>query len=324
MGEGSALTSGVLRAHSFTARTTFRHLVHTAHPQRPFPDAPMPQPTPARRTFLLHRAASLGALAWPLASAWSAPAKGPRAAEPVVGVDPLLVDSGLTARWRAAMLRDLGWAAQWSPMDTGRLLGELEQGRLDAGIYLSHPEARRLDKEGLIHHRATLARTEVYLVGPPEDPAGIRGADHAAAALHQVLLAQRAGAARWQAAPAGSALAALADELSGGLASRGGHGVAGERSAGSLSAATRAEGARLAAYRLVSRAEWDGPGGQGRGGERLKVWFAGDPALRLDCEVALPFRGRHPTASLLVQWLQWPLGQGVVKASSPRWRPAKV
>lgn len=271
---------------------------------------------PARRTLLQHAALFAGSTCLaPWAPA--APAKGPRTSEPRVGTDPLVIDSGLTARWKAAMMRDLGWSAEWVPMETGALLAQLEQGKLDAGLFLSHPEADRLDKEGLIHHRVALARTEVYLVGPPEDPAGIRGAAHAAQALSQVLAAQRAGAARWQASPPDSALAALADKLSGGQASRplATIGTPG----GALSAATTARGNSLGAYRLVSRAEWEGKGS--RGDARLKVWFAGDPALKLNCEIALPFRSRHPTASLLVSWLQWPLGQGVVKASRPQWLP---
>jgi tungstate transport system substrate-binding protein len=271
----------------------------------------------ARRHLILHAAALAAGNAAPT---WVAarPASAVRAAEPRVGIDPLLLETGLAARWQTAMQRDMGWAAQWLPLETGTLLRELEQGQIDAGLYLSHPLARQLDKDGLIHHRSTLARTEVYLVGPPQDPAGVRGSATASQALQQILAAQAAGAARWQSGPADSALAALADALTPGQATRKGGSPGGS---GSLSAATVTKGNTLAAYRLVSRAVWDMPGQRGGAKEALKVWFAGDPALHLECEVALPFRGRHPTAKLLVSWLQWPLAQDVVKAARPGWMP---
>jgi hypothetical protein len=223
-------------------------------------------------------------------------------------VDPLLVDTGLTRRWQAAMKQDLGWAARWSPMSTLDVLTQLEQGQIDAGLFLSHPRADELDKQGLIFNRHTVALTSAMLVGPTEDVAGIRSETDPARALAQVLAAVGAGAARWQPPPTGSALAALADRLTQGMASRG------------VPATGKAAPDSLPAYRLTTRAQW--AAGAPRG-EKLRIWLADAPPMQLQAQVACSFRSRHGGAKLLVSWLQWPLAQGAVKASRPGWQPAK-
>lgn len=231
-----------------------------------------------------------------------------RAESPNVGVDPLLVSSGLTARWQAAMKQDLGWAARWTAMDSGEILTELEQGQIDAGLFLSHPRAEALDKQGLIYNRKAIAQTDVLLLGPQEDLAGIRSEHDPARALSQVLAAASAGAATWQPPQAGSSLAALADQLTQGLASK-----------GVLASARRPE-SHAPAYRLMSRAQWLKTPPHG---EKLKVWMADQPALMLQAQIACSFRARHAGAKLLVSWLQWPLAQSAVKASRPAWQPIK-
>jgi tungstate transport system substrate-binding protein len=280
----------------------------------------------ARRTFLLSSVSgapgvgalgafgvfgALGTLGAPALS-WAGPRPLPRAESPLVGVDPALVEAGLTARWQAAMRQDLGWSARWSSMDTMAVLDQLEGGQIDAGLFLSHPRADALDKQGLIYNRHTIARTDVLLLGPTEDLAGIRSETDASRALSQVLAAAGAGAARWQAADAHSPLGELASGLTKGLS-------AAPVAAGALGkAALKAPSAP--AYRLMTRAQWLKHPPRG---ERLKVWLAGGPALVLNAEVACSFRARHAGAKLLVSWLQWPLAQGAIKATRPAWRGVK-
>jgi hypothetical protein len=257
-------------------------------------------------------------LQWPLSglAALSLPMPGQtrervpaRADSPLVGTDPVFISSGLTARWQSAMRQDLGWAARWQAMDTVTVLDQLEQGQVDAGLFLSHPQADHLDKQGLIYNRQTLARTDVLLLGPADDVAGIKGETDPGRALAQILAAQSAGAALWLPPSAGSALAALADQLTQGLASK-----------GLLAAGAGKAKATTPAYRLMTRAQWlKAP----PAGERLKVWIGDHPKMVLEAQVACSFRVRHPGAKLLVSWLQWPLAQSAVKASGPGWRPAK-
>ena len=261
----------------------------------------------ARRPFLqLSLGQALSAAALP--AAWARERVAARAESPLVGVDPVLVTSGLTTRWQSAMKQDLGWKARWSPMDTGEVLTQLDQGLIDAGLFLSHPRADDLDKQGLIYNRHTVARTDVLLLGPPADLAGIHNEADPGRALAQVLAAAGAGAAHWQAPPAGSALAALADQLTHGLASKG------------LPAASKPTTSQAPAYRLMTAAQWQHMPARH---DALKIWMADKPGLSLQAQVACSFRARHAGAKLLVNWLQWPLAQSAVKALRPAWHPIK-
>lgn len=264
-------------------------------------------PVSARRPFLLMSLSGLAAWSVPVASL-AGPRLAPRADSPLVGVDPVIVQSGLTARWQSAMHRDLGWAAHWSEMDSGAVLAQLEQGQIPAGVFLSHPKADVLDKQGLIYQRHALAKTDVLLLGPADDIAGIHGELDAARALSQVLAAAAAGAANWQAPEPGSALAAVADKLSKGVASQG---------LRARAPTSNASAKKSPAYRLMTRAQWLKHPPQG---ERLKIWSKDDPRLVLQAEVACSFRARHEGAKLFVSWLQWPLAQSAVKSAAPAWQ----
>ncbi|MDO9237029.1 MAG: hypothetical protein Q7U28_13480 [Aquabacterium sp.] len=263
----------------------------------------------ARRPFLNRSLTGLAALSLG-ANATAAPRPGPRADSPLVGIDPVFIESGLTARWQAAMKQDLGWSARWAPMDSAEVLAQLEKGQVDAGVFLSHPKADDLDNQGLIYDRHSLARTDVLLLGPVDDLAGIRNETDPARALSQVLAANQAGAAVWQPPVAGSALAGLADQLTQGLSSKG---------MGTALSKIKAKQSG-AAYRLMTKADWLKHPPKG---ERLKIWLSGAPRLTLDAQVACSFRVRHPGAKLLVTWLQWPLAQSAIKASKPAWQSVK-
>jgi len=270
-------------------------------------------PALARRPFLQWSLTGWVALQAP-ERAWSGARVAPRAESPLVGVDPVIQASGLTARWASAMRQDLGWSARWSAMDTPEVLDQLELGQLDAGLFLSHPKADALDKQGLIYNRHTLARTDVLLLGPEMDVAGIRTEADPGLALKQVLAAHSAGAAQWLAPPAGSALAALADQLTQGLASK-------VRAA--PTPVTASSRSAAPAYRLLTRAQFLHQPPKGPQSERLKNWWGKDVHLALDMQVACSFRARHAGAKLLVTWLQWPLAQGSVKSLQPAWQRVK-
>lgn len=247
------------------------------------------------------------ALGGAVGSAWAARPLPARAESPHLAIATVVRDSGLAARWGSAMKRDLGWAARWEPLEDAALLSQLEAGTVDAGIFLSHPEADRLDREGLIHDRRTLARTDVLLVGPADDPAGIRAERDPAQALRQVLAAQAAGAALWRSGLAGSALAALADQLTQGLSSKG---LA--PAPGKVAPTTQA-----LAYRLTTLAAW-GAAGTARSG--LKVWLQGDARLSLKLQVARSFRAKHAGAPLLMNWLQGPIGTAALRRGGAAWQ----
>ena len=226
-----------------------------------------------------------------------------------LGVDGLLQDTGLAGRWKTAMGRDLGLAANWVREPSGTILRQLETGELPIGLFLSHPLADRLEHQGLIHDRHTLARTQVLLVGPASDPAGVRGERDVVRALHQILAGQAAGACRWQPAPKDSALAGLSDTLTSTLGAQ--HLAA--RAASSASA-----GASLPPYQWLTMADWQKKPRAERNAR--KVLVEQDPRLWLTCQVARSFKTPHPAGKLLVKWLQGPLGRQAVVASGSVWQ----
>lgn len=260
------------------------------------------KPAPAPRRLWLK--AQLGAAAWsaltPAAWAQRVPL---RADSPHMGVDPLFVSSGLTRRLQVAMGRDLGWQARWTPLDTGEVLRQLESGEVNVGLFLSHPRADELDRQGLIHSRHTIATTDVLLLGPADDQAGIRGERDVGRALNQVLLAAQAGAAGWVAPPKGSALAGLLAQL-----------TQGQAVDPRALRPTERPTAKGPAYELVPRTLWAAT-------DRRKVWLQGDARLVLAAQVACSFRSRHPGAKLLVSWLRWPLAQSAIRATGRGWTP---
>jgi len=258
-----------------------------------------------RRDWMGWAAGLVGLPGW----AWA------QGSEPLrLGVDGLLQDTGLAGRWKAAMGRDLGLAAHWVRAPSGTILQQLESGELPIGLFLSHPLADRLEQQGLIHDRQTLARMQVLLVGPASDPAGLRGENDVVRALHQILAGQAAGACHWQPAPKDSALAGLSDTLTSTL---GAQKLTAKPSPGSPSAG----GPSLPPYTRFTQAAWQPPPAPPR--KALKVLVKQDPRLWLNCQVARSFKTPHPAGKLLVKWLQGPLGRQAVTAQGSVWQKAQ-
>lgn len=297
-----------------------------------FSPSAMPETTDSavRRTLLAHALGATGLLCAGL----SAPAQAlrPRADSPDVAIEPLFIDTGLAGRWGTAMRRDLGWAAQWRAAASRQVLDQLESGDVEVGLFLSHPRASFLEKEGLIHDRRRLARTEVWLIGPADDPAGIRSERDPARAIAQVMAARAAGVANWQVGLPGepaaqqgpdSPLAQLAAQL---LAQP----IAGQAPSTGLGGKPAAS---TPTYRLVTQAAWLKQGSAGRGPaqgpqkaasgkgtqaptDATRIWIQGHPALVLHAEVARSFRGKHPGGRLLVDWLDRPLARNALRGAA--------
>jgi tungstate transport system substrate-binding protein len=232
-----------------------------------------------------------------------------------LGVDPLIQDTGLAGRWKAAMAHDLGLVADWVRAPSGTILQQLESGELPIGLFLSTPLADRLDQQGLIHDRHTLARMPVWLVGPTADPAGLRGEADLTHALRQILAGQAAGVCRWQAPLKESALAGLSDALTSSLGAQ-------NLTAKAPSAATNpANAASAPAYQLITPADWQNMPRPQR--SPLKILIEHDPRLWLNCQVARSFKTPHPAGKLLVQWLQGPMGRQATLAKGSVWQKAQ-
>lgn len=225
-----------------------------------------------------------------------------------LGVDSLIQDSGLAGRWNALMARDLGLKVDWVRATSGQVLTDLESGALPIGLFFRQDLADRLEQDGLIHDRHTLAHTQTLLVGPANDPARIRPLGTAALALRQILMAQAAGACRWEAPLSASALRPVSDAL----VARAG-----------MSAGPAGQGVPPSSsppYRLLSQSEWAALPKALRQG--LMVFNEKDPLLQLHCQVARSFRARHPASKLLADWLRGPVGRRGVQQARAIWRQA--
>lgn len=288
-----------------------------------------------RRACLAHLSA-LAATPWAASAAHAqaagaAHAQAPAAARPGsaalrLGVEGALASSGLAARWQAAARKDLGLALDLRPGPGQDLLRLLEAGELDAAITSVPPQEAALERQGLIHDRRAVAASRALLVGPPKDPAGIKGLPSAAQALARI--AQEGALSQWAVQtgqPGGtgyvghgeaSGLQALEARLWQPL---------GPRAQGPWRRTAPpgpAEALKLAGqwpvgggYTLVEQAVW------ARAGKLpLKVWVDGDPELVTIYSVARSFRVNHPAGKLLVAWLAGPMGRRVVQGAGGGWR----
>ena len=66
-----------------------------------------------------------------------------------LGVDGLLFDTGLAAKWKAAMGRDVGLGVEWVRSTTAEVLAGLDSGSMQAGLFFSGPQADTLSRQGL-------------------------------------------------------------------------------------------------------------------------------------------------------------------------------
>lgn len=243
-----------------------------------------------------------------------------------LGVEDALALSGLAARWQAAARKDLGLALDLRPGPGQDLLRLLEAGELDAAITSVPQQEAALERQGLIHDRRAVAASRALLVGPPKDPAGIKGLAAAAEAL--VKIAQEGALSQWavQTGQPGATGYVAHGEASGlqALEARLWQPL-GARAQGPWRRTAPpgpAETLRLAgqwpvggAYTLVEQAVW------ARAGKLpLKVWIDADPQLATVYSVARSFRVNHPAGKLLVAWLAGPMGRRVVAAAGGGWR----
>src|SRR3989441_1431510 len=104
-----------------------------------------------------------------------------------VGIDQLLVRSGVGARIERGFFAHSGLALHWVPSASAGLLDALEAGELDASVTLAPDIEARLEQQGLAHDRHAVAQVEFLIAGPVQgkagDPAKLRGTSDASAAL---------------------------------------------------------------------------------------------------------------------------------------------
>jgi tungstate transport system substrate-binding protein len=231
-----------------------------------------------------------------------------------IGVDWVLVESGLAKALQQAFGRDTGVAVMIVPGPALSLLDTLERGELDA-VLTNAPDAEaRLDQQGLVHDRRAIAAGEFVIVGPAAaakgrkitDPAGLAGVRDVAQALQQLRAAALAapGSISFLSAGDGSGTHAAEQPLwRAAQIAPGGPWYRNAAPGRSLIDQAR----ELGAYALVERGAWGM-----RGGAPLAVLVEGDTRLAESVHTMRSFRVNHPANKMFSAWVGGPKGRRVV------------
>jgi tungstate transport system substrate-binding protein len=235
-----------------------------------------------------------------------------------LGVERLVADTGLATTLRRSFAGDTGLAVDTEPGPSSALLEALERGEIDAALTHAPAVESRLEKQGLVHDRHAVARSEFVIVGPLErgkDPAGVSGGRDAAAAMARIAQA----GAPFLTLGDGSGTHLAEQELwrRAGLAPAAAWYRSVDARAGHLVAQARA----AQAYTLLDRASWLVLGAPAQSAKAARaapsfgVLVHGDPLLVTDFHVLRSFRINHPAGKLFVAWLTGPRGRRVVASA---------
>lgn len=231
-----------------------------------------------------------------------------------LGVDSTLDDSGLARALQQAFGRDTGVAVKLVRMPALPLLEALDRGELDAALANAEEAEARLDKEGLVHDRQSIAVGEFVVVGPPArrktpDPAGIAGTHDLAVAMVRIrdaAMASAPGDVTFVSAGDGSGTHVA--EQAAWRAAKIAPAAPWYVNAGSTKALIGLARAKNA-YAIVERGAWGA-----LGGAPLAVLVEGDPLLAEPVHVMRAFRVNHPAGKIFVGWISGPKGRRVVTA----------
>lgn len=228
-----------------------------------------------------------------------------------LGVDSALVDSGLARALHQAFGRDTGIAVLLVAKPALALLEALERGEVDAGLCNAPDAERLLDRQGLVHDRQPVARSDFMIVGPggrgkAGDPARIGGVRDAPQALQRLRDAALAAPGTITFLSANDGSGAHAAEQALWRAAKVAPGAPWFVTAEPGDSLIRQARARNA-HALVERGAW-----AAQGGAPLAVLVEGDPALAEQVHVMRSFRVSHPAGKLFVAWVAGPKGRRVV------------
>ena len=182
----------------------------------------------------------------------------------------------------------------------------------DADVVLVHhtPSEVRLVADGVGLARHDVMFNDFVLVGPADDPAGVRGLARASAALGRIAATEATFASRGDDSGTHEAERALWRGTGVDLKAASGRWY---RELGAGMGATLNAAAAMGAYALSDRASWIAFANKGE----LTVLVEGDPALRNQYGVVAVDPARHPhvqaaASRAFVAWLLSPPGQAAI------------
>lgn len=214
----------------------------------------------------------------------------------ILGSTTTTENSGLLAHLIPLFEAETGIGVRVVVAGTGKVLKLAENGDIDAALVHDRVGEEAFVAAGRAAYRRDAMYNDFLIVGPAEDPAGVRGAPSAAAALRRI-------------AAAGAPFISRADDSGTHRRERelwGDARPSGDwyRETGSGMGATLNVAVGSGAYTLVDRGTWAAFGDVGD----LVSLCEGDPALLNEYGVLLPTPARHPhqktaEAEAFIGWL---------------------
>ncbi len=180
-------------------------------------------------------------------------------------------NSGLADVLLPEIKADLGLDLHLLVVGTGQALKLGEQGDVDAILVHSRAAEEAFLAAGFGTHRREIMYNDFVLIGPGEDPAGIKGADSAVQALRRIADAGAVFVSRGDESGTHKKERALWQAAGVDLQAAG----AWYRAAGSGMGATLNTASGMNAYVLADRASWLNFGNKGE----LELLYSGDPVL---------------------------------------------
>ncbi len=190
---------------------------------------------------------------------------------------------------------------------TGQALETGRRGDADVVFVHARSQEERFVAEGYGVQRFDVMYNDFVIVGPGEDPAGVKGADSAVAAMAAIAEAEASFASRGD--DSGTHVAEVALWNDAGIAPEG----AWYMSTGSGMGATLNTAAQVPAYALTDRGTW--LSFQNRG--PLEIVFEGDPVLFNPYGIILVNPERHPhvkaeQGQAFIDWIVSDAGQAAI------------
>jgi tungstate transport system substrate-binding protein len=216
-------------------------------------------------------------------------------------------NSGLLQVLLPAFQRDTGYGVHTIAVGTGKALALARNGDVDVVLVHATAAEERFVAEGFGEGRHPVMRNAFLLVGPAQDPAGIRGMPDAAAALSQIARTRARFVSRGD--DSGTHKRERTLWRSAGVRQAGDWYLEASQGMGKVLQMA----AELNAYTLVDGGTWLAY----RDKIPLRTLVQGDPQLNNPYSVIAVNPARHPHvnhagAQALIQWLTSPKGQALI------------
>ncbi|MGI9952566.1 substrate-binding domain-containing protein [Moorellaceae bacterium AZ2] len=119
-----------------------------------------------------------------------APAAAPARKTVILATTTSTMDTGLLDVLIPLFEKETGYTVKPHAVGTGQALAMGEQGNADVLLVHAPEDEKKLVDKGVVINRQLVMHNDFIIVGPPEDPAGVKGAGDAAEAFRRIAAEQ--------------------------------------------------------------------------------------------------------------------------------------